>query len=321
MGTVIWIIILILLLNTTAAIITVFKEKRDIAATWAWLLVLNLLPVVGFVIYLFAGKKISKEKIFDLRTQERTGISQLVALQKEQWNEKELMPSDLLTDEARQTVRALLVADDAILTKNNEVKVYTDGHEKFRALIEDVKKAKDHVHVEYYSFFSDQIGTELLHALEDACSRGVEVRIIYDSMGSRGQRRGFFKCLESLGGRAEVFFGSKAAPVHSPRLNYRLHRKIVVIDGKIGELSNLYSISLDVLLKGDEKMIEHLEESTDVVKSNQKMIGAIIVNIIVVVMLITLNMFIPDNRYFLVGIFCLMVITSSALLYQIIKKF
>ncbi len=86
------------------------------------------------------------------------------------------------------------------------------------------------------------------------------------------------------------------------------------------ELSNLYSISLDVLLKGDEKMIEHLEESTDVVKSNQKMIGAIIVNIIVVVMLITLNMFIPDNQYFLVGIFCFMVITLSALLYQIIKK-
>ena len=86
------------------------------------------------------------------------------------------------------------------------------------------------------------------------------------------------------------------------------------------ELSNLYSISLDVLLKGDEKMIEHLEESTDVVKSNQKMIGAIIVNIIVVVMLITLNMFIPDNHYFLVAIFCFMVITLSALLYQIIKK-
>ena len=86
------------------------------------------------------------------------------------------------------------------------------------------------------------------------------------------------------------------------------------------ELSNLYSISLDVLLKGDEKMIEHLEESTDVVKSNQKMIGAIIVNIIVVVMLITLNMFITDNHYFLVGIFCFMVITLSALLYQIIKK-
>ena len=86
-------------------------------------------------------------------------------------------------------------------------------------------------------------------------------------------------------------------------------------------LSDLYSVSLDELLKGDQKMAEHLEESTNVVKSNQKMIWAIIVNIIVVALLITLNMFIPDNRYFLVGIFCLMVITSSALLYQIIKKF
>ena len=67
-------------------------------------------------------------------------------------------------------------------------------------------------------------------------------------------------------------------------------------------------------------MIELLEESTNVVRSNQKMIWAIIVNIIVVALLITLNTFIPDNRYFLVGVFCLMVITSSALLYQIIKK-
>ena len=68
------------------------------------------------------------------------------------------------------------------------------------------------------------------------------------------------------------------------------------------ELSNLYSISLDVLLKGDEKMIEHLEESTNVVKSNQKMIWAIIVNIIVVALLIALNMFIPDNGYHFISI-------------------
>lgn len=87
------------------------------------------------------------------------------------------------------------------------------------------------------------------------------------------------------------------------------------------ELSELYFISLDVLLKGDEKMLEHLEESTDIVKSNKKLLGAIIVNIIIVILLLTLNMFIPDNHYFLVGVFCLMVITSAALLYQIIKKF
>ena len=90
------------------------------------------------------------------------------------------------------------------------------------------------------------------------------------------------------------------------------------------KMSDCYEVSLDYLLKGEQTMktyYEYLEESTNVVKSNQKMIWAIIVNIIVVALLITLNMFIPDNRYFLVGIFCLMVITSSALLYQIIKKF
>lgn len=86
------------------------------------------------------------------------------------------------------------------------------------------------------------------------------------------------------------------------------------------ELSSLYSVSLDVLLKGDEKMIEHLEDSTNVVKSNQKMIWAIVCNIIVATLLITLSVFIPENHYFLIGVFCIMVITSSALLYQIIKK-
>lgn len=86
------------------------------------------------------------------------------------------------------------------------------------------------------------------------------------------------------------------------------------------ELSSLYSVSLDVLLKGDEKMIEHLEDSTNVVKSNQKMIWAILCNIIVAALLITLSVFIPENHYFLIGVFCIMVITSSALLYQIIKK-
>lgn len=87
------------------------------------------------------------------------------------------------------------------------------------------------------------------------------------------------------------------------------------------KLSNLYSISLDDLLKGDERMIKHLEESTNVVKSNQKLIGAIVLNIVLATLMITLNMFIPDNRYFLVGVFCLMVISASLLLYQIIKKF
>ena len=194
----------ILLLNTVAAVVTVFKEKRDITATWAWLLVLNLLPIIGFVIYLFVGKKISKEKMFDLKMQERLGIEQLVKLQKEQWKEEELLPKDLHTPEARQTVKLLLENDRSILTKNNKLKIYDDGHDKFAQLIVDIDKAKHHVHLEYYSFFSDRIGNKILRSLENAAKRGVEVRVIYDSMGSRGQKRHFFDELERLGGKLNL---------------------------------------------------------------------------------------------------------------------
>lgn len=86
------------------------------------------------------------------------------------------------------------------------------------------------------------------------------------------------------------------------------------------ELSSLYSISLDDLLKGDDAMMEHLQESTNVVKSNQKLLRAIILNIIVVILLVTLGMFLPSKSYYLVMIFCLAIVSSSLLLYQMIKR-
>lgn len=85
-------------------------------------------------------------------------------------------------------------------------------------------------------------------------------------------------------------------------------------------LSDLYSISLDDLLKGDWEMMEHLEECTNVVKSAQKLIGAIILNAVTVILLITLSMLLPDKSYYLLVVFCLAIMSSSVLLYQIIKR-
>ena len=85
-------------------------------------------------------------------------------------------------------------------------------------------------------------------------------------------------------------------------------------------LSDLYSVSLDELLKGDQKMAEHLEESTNVVKSNKKLTGAILLNIILMILLIALNMLLPEGTYYLVIVFCVVSMSSSALLYQIIKR-
>lgn len=85
-------------------------------------------------------------------------------------------------------------------------------------------------------------------------------------------------------------------------------------------LSDLYYVSLDELLKGDQKMAEHLEESTNVVKSNKKLTGAILLNIILMILLIALNMLLPEGTYYLVIVFCVVIMSSSALLYQIIKR-
>ena len=85
-------------------------------------------------------------------------------------------------------------------------------------------------------------------------------------------------------------------------------------------LSDLYSVSLDELLKGDQKMAEHLEESTNVVKINKKLTGAILLNIILMILLIALNMLLPEGTYYLVIVFCVVIMSSSALLYQIIKR-
>ena len=85
-------------------------------------------------------------------------------------------------------------------------------------------------------------------------------------------------------------------------------------------LSDLYSVSLDELLKGDQKMAEYLEESTNIVKSNKKLDGAILLNIILMILLIALNMLLPEGTYYLVIVFCVVIMSSSALLYQIIKR-
>ena len=85
-------------------------------------------------------------------------------------------------------------------------------------------------------------------------------------------------------------------------------------------LSDIYDVSLDALIKGDEKMLEHLEESTNIVKSNKKLLFAIIANILTAIAMIGLSVIVPSNEYVLAGVFCVMVITASFLMHQIVKR-
>lgn len=86
------------------------------------------------------------------------------------------------------------------------------------------------------------------------------------------------------------------------------------------KLSDIYQISLDMMLKGDENMLKHLQDSTNVVKSNKKLIISIISNILLLIVLIIFSSIIPNNKYYMVGVFILSIISSSILLHQIIKR-
>lgn len=239
----------IIVLNTIGAIITVFKEKRDVAATWAWLLTLNLLPVAGFIIYLFIGKKMSKENIYDMSTQKSLGMSQLAKVQIEMLEDEDLAQGLVETDYAQKTAILFLESDESILTKGNKVEIFKTGADLFDSLVQDIYKAENHVHMLYYTFRSDDLGKRILAALENRAAAGVEVLVVYDAMGCRGNDPRFFNNLEKLGGKTEVFFGSKI-PFVNLRMNYRNHRKIMVVDAKVAYLGG-FNIGDEYLGKGE----------------------------------------------------------------------
>lgn len=234
MTTIINIIGIVFIINTILAVLTVFKEKREISATWAWLLVLNLLPGLGFIIYLFLGRKISQDQIFDLKTQKLIGISQVVDRQKE-YLEKDTLtfPPAIDSDETYELIQLILNKGDAPITSHNDVQIYNDGRDKFEQLIKDIYTAEDHVHIMYYIFRDDRLGSRIIRALEEKASQGVEVCLMFDSLGSRGVRSSSFKRLIDLGGKVIRSFERKYK-IFNTNINFRNHRKMVVIDSKIG---------------------------------------------------------------------------------------
>src|SRR5690606_6788073 len=121
----------------------------------------------------------------------------------------------------------------AVLTQDNDVQVFNDGAAKFDALLNDLENAKDHIHFQYYILRLDSLGTRILDLLVKKAKQGVKVRVLFDDIGSRGLRIKHLKELIDNGGEVAAFFPA-ILPLINPRLNYRNHRKIVVIDGRIG---------------------------------------------------------------------------------------
>ncbi|WP_240688936.1 cardiolipin synthase [Ammoniphilus sp. YIM 78166] len=220
------------LLNFALAIFIIYMERRNISSTWVWLMVLLLLPVVGFALYMIFGQNISRERIYRLKSKGHDHRNESVDEQMAEIKRGMLLSTKYLS-KYQHLISMNLVHNDSLLTQDNEVQVFTTGQDKFKVLLEQIEQAKAHVHLLYYKMASDGLGSRVLDALVRKAQEGVEVRVIYDDVGSTGLPKEFFAPLVKAGGKVFSFFPSKVSFLNG-KLNFRNHRKIAVIDGRIG---------------------------------------------------------------------------------------
>lgn len=223
----------ILIFNIILSLTIVFLERKNPISTWAWILVLTFIPILGFILYLIFGRKLSNKKIFTWDTKSKLGVKTAVQHQLREIESNEFFINDPGMYEYKDLFYLHLRNNDAIFTQDNDVNVITDGNRKFAMLLEDIEAATDHIHLLYYIVKSDRLGRKIADALIKKAKEGVEVRFLYDDLGSRTLSRKLIKKMRESGAEVEGFFPS-LIPRLSFKINHRNHRKIAVIDGKVG---------------------------------------------------------------------------------------
>lgn len=220
----------LLFINVLLSIVIVFFERREPKAVWTWLLVLYFIPILGIFLYFMIGYDFHKRQMF--RTKEiEDAMYSAVSKQEETIIREEFQPSDPRLQKFSDTVLMNLEAADAVYSADNQVEIFTDGREKFRVLYEEIQNAKEFVHIQYYIIRNDELWKPFEELLTEKVKQGVEVRLLYDSMGSRGMKKSDWKRLQEAGIQIGEFFPALFGRLQL-RINYRNHRKIAVIDGK-----------------------------------------------------------------------------------------
>ncbi len=214
-------------INIILAIFIIFFERQSPSTTLAWLMILVFIPIVGFILYLIFNQNFSRKKMFYWEDQKRTGLKEEINEQIQQIKTDTFPFKNRLNESYKDNIYMNLINDGAVFTKYNAVQIYTDGHKKFAALFQDIDEATDHIHIQYYIIHEDGLGKELVNKLTKKALQGVQVRVLYDYMGSRGISKHFYKDLKAAGGIVEAFFPNF-------HLNYRNHRKLAIIDGVVG---------------------------------------------------------------------------------------
>ncbi|MBI5974400.1 cardiolipin synthase [Staphylococcus canis] len=222
-------------INIVLAFIIIFleRDRRDATSTWAWLLLLFIMPIFGFFLYLFFGRavELKKHKVYG---KEIDDAKERVKSQKKAFHNGTFHSDHTVVQNQSDLVQSLLVRESNFLSENNHVRLFTDGHELFDQMKRDLRAAKTYIHMEFYILNMDGLGTEILEILREKAEEGLEVKLLYDAVGSKQLRKSKLKNLTEAGAKVEAFFHAKIIPFVNFRVNNRNHRKNVVIDGDIG---------------------------------------------------------------------------------------
>lgn len=219
------------IINLLLSIVIVFFQRREPKSVWAWLLVLYSVPIVGFIIYLFAGTDTHKRKMFRLKEIEDR-INEAIRQQEHRIENREMERENPELKGFFDLMYYNLHSGGSIVTNDNSIEVFTDGNAKFDALIEDIKRAEKFIHIEYYIIRNDVLFNRIKDVLLEKVKEGVEVRILFDGMGCRAVPRSYWKKMQMAGIKIVTFFPATMRRLHL-RINYRNHRKIVIIDNEI----------------------------------------------------------------------------------------
>ncbi|UCG27132.1 MAG: cardiolipin synthase [Bacteroidales bacterium] len=228
--------IILVLLYTGTIIFTVFfviLENRDPVKTISWALFILLIPVIGIVSYIVFGQSFRKQKIFS-----RKGLNDLERISSMSKNQIIDLPNMAFLKDERirnkiNIIRLLLNNSKALLTERNKIDVMNSGEETFRSIIYELEGAKDHIHMEFYRWESDNIGNRIRDVLVRKARQGITIRIIFDDVGSWKLSKKYIASLNREGIETYAFMPVRF-PYFTSKVNFRNHRKIIVIDGTIG---------------------------------------------------------------------------------------
>ena len=216
----------------------IIHAKRAPVKALSWIVVLILLPVAGFLLYIVFGRNHRKEKLFNRK--ELHDLEQIDEMSREQVyaiNNAALLLRSEIT-ENRDIITLLLNSNKALLTNHNRIRVLNNGTVTFDEIKAALRGARSSIHLEYYIIEDDPLGREIAEILIGKAREGVEVRLIYDDVGSWGLSRRYIRHLRNAGVEVQCFM-RVVFPWLTSKVNYRNHRKIAVIDGCVGFIGGM----------------------------------------------------------------------------------